>query len=546
MQTSDESTRLGKKITEIEESYMKDLMALGIDLNESERNIYFNSPVNLLVEKSVAMGHGHLSKEGALVVKTGKHTGRSAGDKYVVKTKNTADNIWWENSLGEMTPETFDKLTKRVVDYLNDKESLFITERCVGAHEKHQVGVKLVSSHPSHSLFSKYLFRDKIKDLGDDFIILHAPELKPDPSEFGTKSETIITTCFDKKITIITGSLYAGEIKKSMFCVMNYILPEKEILPMHSGANRMENGDVSVFFGLSGTGKTTLSTDEGTYLIGDDEHGMSDEGVFNFEGGCYAKTYKLSADTEPGIYAASNRFGSLLENVVLDEVSGQVDFFDKSIAENGRSSYPLTFIDGLEKSSKGKIPNHIFFLTADAFGVLPPVSKLDKKQAMFYFVLGYTAKLAGTEVGIQEPQATFSACFGAPFMLRHPSVYAKLLGEYLDRHETNVWLINTGWIGGKYGIGHRCPLHMTRKIIRRIQAGELEHTETNKDPVFNLSIPIEVEDIPSSVLRPEQGWSDPEEYKKSAQELAASFHKQMKKFGDFYHENIQGAPTYIG
>lgn len=525
---------------------MKDFYTdLGLKMDHPQREIHINSPRNLLVELAVRNGQGNLTEDGSLVVLTGKHTGRSAGDKYVVKSPQTEKTIWWENSINEMTRENFDKLKAKVLDYFNEDRDLFITERSVGAVEEHNIGVRTISSHSSHALFSKHLFRPKMRPSQEnDFTILHAPEMVIKPEEFGVKTGTVITTCFDTNTTIIIGSLYAGEIKKSMFCIMNYVLPGKEVLPMHAGACRMENEEVSIFFGLSGTGKTTLSTDEGTYLIGDDEHGLSDEGVFNFEGGCYAKTYKLSKETEPGIFEASNRFGALLENVVLDRASGKVDYFDKSISENGRSSYPLRFIDGLEPSSMGKVPNNIFFLSADAFGVLPPVSKLTKEQAMFYFVLGYTSKLAGTEIGVVEPQATFSPCFGAPFMLRHPSEYAKLLGQYLDRYDIDVWLVNTGWTGGPHGVGNRFPLHVTREIIRTIQAGKLNKNLVEKDPIFGLEIPQEIGSVSQTLLNPQKSWDNQEGYETKAKELAESFHTQVKTFGEFYRENIGGAPTY--
>ncbi|ATH06792.1 hypothetical protein BIY24_02200 [Halobacteriovorax marinus] len=518
---------------------------LGINTERGEHKIYLDSSRSFLVAEAVRKGYGRLTSDGALTVLTGKHTGRSANDRYIVKTETTAGPVWWENNLLPMTSETFAALKTKVINYLNQAGDLYITERSVGAHQKHNIGARLITSHPQHALFSKHLFREKSREFNDtDYTILHAPELKLDPSEFGTKTETAVVTCLDTNTTIICGTLYAGEIKKSMFAAMNYRLPEANILPMHSGASRLENEDVSVFFGLSGTGKTTLSTDEGTYLIGDDEHGLSDEGIFNFEGGCYAKTYKLSKATEPEIWDASNKFGAMLENVVLDEQTGKVDFDDKSIAENGRSSYPLSFIKELETSSKGKIPKDIFFLCADAFGVLPPVSKLTKEQAMFYFVLGYTAKLAGTEIGVKEPQATFSPLFGAPFMLRHPSVYAELLGQYLDKYDIKVWLINTGWTGGAYGEGQRFPLKVTRKIIRSIQANKLDDVAFENDPIFNLSIPCAVEDVPGELLKPQQTWQDSNAYTEKAKELASSFHKQMENFGDFYQKNLSGAPTH--
>ena len=383
-----------------------------------------------------------------------------------------------------------------------------------------------------------------MRDLNNnDFTILHAPLLEIDPKKFNTKSETVIVTCFDSKTTIITGTCYAGEIKKSMFSVMNFLLPQKGVLPMHSGINEGERGETSVFFGLSGTGKTTLSTDHGKRLIGDDEHGLSDKGVFNFEGGCYAKTYKLSQKAEPDIYQASTREGSLLENVII-RPSGELDFDDCSITENGRSSYPLSFIPNIVPSAQGNIPSNMFFLTADAFGVLPPIAKLNKKQAMFYFVLGYTAKVAGTEVGIKEPQATFSPCFGAPFMLRHPMTYAKLLGQYIDKYQIPIWLINTGWSGGAYGVGKRYPIQFTRDIIRTIQKSKLTQTKFIKEPFFGLNIPEQLEDIPTSKLNAKLNWDNQNEYEQNARKLAKAFHQQMEKFGAFYQENKEGGPPF--
>lgn len=506
---------------------------------------YYNRPRSFYIQKAVERQQGKLSKDGALIVETGKHTGRSANDRYIVKTPTTENTIWWENNLNPMSPEDFSNLKEKVVTYLNSKPELYVTERSVGADPEHNISARLITPRPQHALFSTHLFRDKQRDWKDsDFTILHAPGLLIKKDEFNTKSETCVVTCFDTNTTIIVGTFYAGEIKKSMFSVMNYRLPELGILPMHAGASRLENKETSVFFGLSGTGKTTLSTDEGTYIIGDDEHGLNDSGVFNFEGGCYAKTYKLSHETEPEIWDATNRFGAMIENVKYDRQTGTIDFNDKSITENGRASYPLEFIEELETSSRGQIPSHIFFLTADAFGVLPPVSKLSKEQAMFYFVLGYTAKLAGTEIGVTEPQAAFSPCFGAPFMLRHPSVYAKLLGEYLDKYDINVWLVNTGWTGGPYGEGERFPLKVTRKIIRAVQANTLNNIDTESDPIFGFNLPVGIDGVENDLLWPQKTWKDQSAYTPKAQELAASFHTQMKKFGDFYQENIKSAPTY--
>jgi phosphoenolpyruvate carboxykinase (ATP) len=514
---------------------------------KSAIDCYSNMPTNFYIQETVRTGHGKLTKDGACVVETGKHTGRSAKDRYVVRTETTENTVWWENNLTPMTPAIFTRLKAKVIDHLNSFDTLYINERSVGAHETHNIGARLVTPNPQYCLFTNHLFRDKIRDFNDsDFTILHAPNLIVDEKEFETRSGTVVTTCFDTNTTIICGTRYAGEIKKSMFAAMNYRLPETGILPMHAGASKMPNNETSVFFGLSGTGKTTLSTDVGCLIIGDDEHGLSDDGVYNFEGGCYAKTYNLSKEDEPEIWAATNRFGAMVENVIMDEKSGKIDFTDKSLTENGRSAYPLDFIDDLEPTSKGQVPNHIFFLTADAFGVVPPVSNLTKEQAMFYFVLGYTAKLAGTEIGITEPQATFSPCFGAPFMLRHPSVYAKLLGEYLDKHDINVWLVNTGWTGGPYGEGSRFPIKVTRQIIRQVQANQVNNTQTEADPIFGLNIPVGIDGVEADMLQPQKTWKDQAAYLPKAQELAKSYHTQMKKFGSFYDENIKGAPTFNG
>jgi phosphoenolpyruvate carboxykinase (ATP) len=520
---------------------------LGLKPASAQHPIHFNMAPHQLIQKTLEKKQGTLTKHGALVVKTGEHTGRSAQDRYVVKSATTENKIWWENAIRPMTSEQFNHLKGAVLDFINQGEEVFISERSVGADQKHHIGVRLISSFPSHVLFSNHLFRDPEGELNDNaFTVLHAPTLKIDPEKFGTRAQTVITTDFDQRITLVIGSLYAGEIKKSMFSVMNYLLPDAGVLPMHAGANRLSNGETGVFFGLSGTGKTTLSTDIGTYLIGDDEHGLSDGGLFNFEGGCYAKTYKLSAETEPEIFKASQTFGAMLENVMLDEKSGEVDYNDKSLTENGRLSYPLSFIEELEATSRGNLPKNMFFLTADAFGVLPPVAKLTRDQAMFYFMLGYTAKLAGTEIGIKEPQAAFSTCFGAPFMLRHPGVYADLLGKHLDKHPIDVWLINTGWTGGPYGEGERFPLKITRQIIRSIQKGDLAQIPTEQDPVFGLHLPLEVKGVESTYLKPQMTWKKPENYLPQAQKLALSFHEQIKKFGEAANILSKGAPTYKG
>ncbi len=524
--------------------------SLEIDLTKKQRKIYTGLPNSTLVGHSIRKGLGKLTKDGALVVLTGKHTGRSANDKYVVNSSKTEKTIWWDNNIHSMCSETFKKLKKSVLEYFNgDKQDLYFSNRSIGHELEYSIEVQLISTHPNCALFANYLFKEFVPKVNynEKFLILHAPDFKVNAKKLGTRSETVIATCFDTNNTIICGTRYAGEIKKSMFSVMNYILPEKKILPMHSGSSMLPNGETSVFFGLSGTGKTTLSTDINSLLIGDDEHGLSDNGIFNFEGGCYAKTYKLTKETEPCIYNASSRFGAVIENVVLNETTGMPDFFDKSISENGRSSYPLSFINNIVKNARGNIPKHMFFLSADAFGVLPPVARLTKEQAMFYFVLGYTAKLAGTEIGIIAPQATFSSCFGAPFMLRTPNVYAELLGHYLEKYGIQVWLINTGWTAGPYGQGHRFPLHITRDIIRSIQFNELDTVSFEKEEIFSFQIPHHVREVPFSMLNPKNNWAKPEYYDQKAKELAVSFHKQVKEnFEAFYKKYEDGAPAYQG
>jgi len=516
-----------------------------LGLKTEGKVVTFNATPAFYIEQTLKNNLGHLSKDGSLVVQTGRFTGRAAQDKYAVKTATTEKTIWWENNVHAMTPEVFEKLKTKAISYLNDQPTIHVTERSVGADKVHNLSALLITAGPSHALFSLYMFRDKVRefDAKRDFTILHVPNMPINPADFGTRSDTIIVTNFDTKTIIIVGTLYAGEIKKSIFSAMNYVLPESGLLPMHAGANKSTHGnDVSVFFGLSGTGKTTLSTDDGQRLIGDDEHGLSDTGVFNFEGGCYAKTIRLSQKAEPGIWKATNHFGALVENVKMNPETRTIDFDDASITENGRSSYPLSFIEEREHSGRAGVPNNMFFLSADAFGVLPPVAKLTKEQAMFYFVLGYTAKVAGTEVGVKEPSATFSPCFGAPFMMRRPEVYAELLGKYLDKHKIDVWLINTGWTKGPYGVGERFPIMVTREVIRSVQAGKLKGAPTEREPYLGLEIPAKLGTISKEILFPELSWKDPKAYATKAKDLAQSFHKHMIKFPEFYAKYKSACP----
>ena len=495
----------------------------------TNQKIIKNATTSVYIEKALQNNEGRLGPDGELIVITGKHTGRSANDKYVVLNEESSSTVWWENNVNKMAQDTFESLKQDVLAFIKSKDEAYQTDRSIGSQNHYALGVDFLTTQASAALFSTYMFKDSAQKVNDNYSIIHAPGFLLDPKKYNTKSETVVVTCLKTKCTIIVGTFYAGEIKKSMFSIMNFLLPEINILPMHSGANQNSKKESFVFFGLSGTGKTTLSTDEGLDLIGDDEHGLSDNGVFNFEGGCYAKTHKLAADTEPSIYKASTRFGSFLENVKMNNENSEIDFFDASLTENGRSSYPLSFIEDRVESGEGSVPKHIFYLSADAFGVLPPVSLLDSAQAMDYFVLGYSAKLAGTEIGIKVPTATFSACFGAPFMLRHPTVYSNLLKELMTKHNIKIWLINTGWFGGSYGVGKRFSLKVTRGIIRQIQQGNLDQATFTKDDIFGLSIPNAVEGVDSKVLNPKKAWENENDYTIAAKKLEQSFRDQLIK-----------------
>lgn len=482
-----------------------------------------------LIEKAIQNREGCLGPHGELIVLTGKQTGRSADDKYVVKNSISEEKIWWENNIHEMSQEIFDQLTSDVLDYLKDRPEVFSSDRSIGHIGDFSLGIHFYSPKASAAFFCGNMFKDFESNHDDEFSILHAPDFVVDPLKYNTRSGAVIVTCFLRKLTIIAGTHYAGEIKKSMFSIMNFLTPDRGILPTHSGANQNSKGESYIFFGLSGTGKTTLSTDEGLLLIGDDEHGLSDKGIFNFEGGCYAKTAGLSEKTEPGIYKASTQFGSMLENVKVSDDQNTLDFNDVTLTENGRSSYPLKFIHERVLNGTGTVPKNIFYLSADAFGVLPPVSLLTSQQALDYFKLGYSAKLAGTEIGIKTPVATFSTCFGAPFMIRHPKVYSELLKRFIEQHNIRVWLINTGWYGGSYGEGKRFPLATTRQIIREIQNHKLDNVEFVKEKFFNLKIPTSVEGVDPSLLNPSTAWKDFDAYKQTATSLSESFSNNLIK-----------------
>jgi len=481
---------------------------------------------------------------GAIATVTAPHTGRSPNDRFVVRDALTEGVVDWGKVNVPMTPEHFDALRADVVAYLNDCE-LFVHDARAGEDEAHGVDVRVISESPWHALFAYNMFLrlspEELEGFEPQFTVLHAPHFKADPARHGSNSETAIVVNFAAREVVITGSRYAGEIKKSIFSVLNHLLPEAGVLPMHCSANVGSNGDVALFFGLSGTGKTTLSADASRGLIGDDEHGWSDDGVFNFEGGCYAKTIRLSPEGEPEIYRATQMFGTILENVVLDEDTREINFDDGSITENTRASYPIHYIPNAILPSRGGHPSNVVFLTADAFGVLPPISRLTPEQAMYHFLSGYTAKVAGTERGVTEPQATFSACFGAPFLPRHPSVYAEMLGDKLRDHSAKVWLVNTGWSGGAHGVGSRMKLSYTRAMVNAALAGELDGVEFAPDPVFGVDVPLSVPGVPDEVLSPRGTWADGEAYDAAAAELAAMFRANFERFAADVPEEVRTA-----
>jgi len=481
---------------------------------------------------------------GGFTAVTAPHTGRSPNDKFTVKESATGDSVDWGSVNVPMSEEHFALLRDGVIAYLNEQE-LFVRDARAGAHPSHGLNVRVVNHNAWHNLFAYNMFlrpsEEELAHFQPEFTVLHAPGYLADPETHGTNSGTFIVVNFQERLVLIGGSNYAGEVKKSIFSVLNYMLPDQGVLPMHCSANVGDDGVTALFFGLSGTGKTTLSADPERGLIGDDEHGWGGSGIFNFEGGCYAKTIKLSPEGEPEIYQATQMFGTILENVTLDEDTREIDFDDGSITENTRASYPIHYIPNAVEPSRGGHPENVVFLTADAFGVLPPISKLTPEQAMYHFVSGYTAKVAGTERGITEPKATFSACFGAPFLPRHPGEYAKMLGERLREHGSSVWLVNTGWSGGAYGVGSRMKLAYTRAMVSAALAGELDGVATEADPVFGLNIPTEVPGVPTEVLNPRGTWTDGAEYDAAAQKLVSMFKENFGQFEALVPDGVKEA-----
>lgn len=525
---------------------MTELQHVGFHPAKIKATIHWNLNPAQLYEHAIRNSEAELTNKGALRVLTGQFTGRSPKDKFFVEQSPSKDHIWWGSVNQPISASVFDQLQNKIVNYLSEHRHLYIHDAFAGTDARYRLPVRIISSAAYHALFAWNMFVRATEEELDYFMpeltILAAPGLFANPEEDGTRSGTFIIVDLEKRMIIIGGTLYSGELKKGIFTIMNYLLPFRGVMPMHCSANMGKDGDTAIFFGLSGTGKTTLSADSSRILIGDDEHGWSDEGIFNFEGGCYAKIINLHPENEPEIYATTQMFGTILENVPLN-IERQPAFDDARFTENTRCSYPLHFIPNASATGKGGHPNHVIFLTADAFGVLPPVSKLSPEQAMYHFISGYTAKVAGTERGVTEPTATFSACFGAPFMPLHPTVYAELLAEKIKQHGSAVWLVNTGWTGGGYGVGSRIKLAYTRRMINAILNGELENVEYEEEPFFGLMIPKIVPDVPAEILYPRTTWMDKTAYDEKAQALVQMFRQNFEKFADRANDDIQaGGP----
>lgn len=510
-------------------------------------HVYRNLSVPELIEHALRRGEGVLAANGALCVKTGKYTGRSPNDKFIVDEPSSREEIHWNNLNVPISEEHFDRLFRRIRSYVQGRD-LYIFDGYVGADPMYRTGVRIITELASENLFAHQLFlRPTVEELANhhaDFTVIAVPGLHGEPEDDGINSEAFIVINFAKKIVIIGGSRYAGEIKKSVFSLMNYFMTKRNVLPMHCSANMDADGNTALFFGLSGTGKTTLSADPDRFLIGDDEHGWSEEGIFNFEGGCYAKTIHLSEENEPDIWHAI-RFGAMVENVVLDPHDRTPDYEDGSLTENTRVAYPIDYIRNCVIPSVGGHPNAVIFLTADAFGVLPPIAKLTSAQAMYHFLSGYTSKLAGTERGITAPKATFSACFGKPFLPLPATVYAEMLGERLRKHQAkaSVYLVNTGWSGGPYGVGKRIPIKYTRAMITAALNGDLDHVTYHPDPIFKVLVPDAVPGVPAVILNPRTTWSDPDAYEAKARELAHRFVENFKQFQAARQELIDAGPN---
>ncbi len=514
---------------------------------ETRANLHWNLVTARLIQSAIARGEGKLSADGPLVVVTGAHTGRSAQDKFIVRDAETESTVWWGKSNKAMSPEHFAVLKADFLSALQDKEDLFVQDLFGGSQPEHRVQVRVINELAWHNSFIRTMLvrpeEDQLRDFVPDYTIIDLPSFRASPERHGCRSETVIAVNFTDKLILIGGTRYAGEMKKSVFSLLNYLLPPTGVMPMHCSANMGPDGDTAVFFGLSGTGKTTLSADASRTLIGDDEHGWSDTAVFNFEGGCYAKMIRLSADAEPEIFATTKRFGTILENVVIDPVTRQLDLDDASLAENSRGAYPIDFIPNASEKNMGPVPRNIVMLTADAYGILPPIAKLTPEQAMYHFLSGYTARVAGTEIGVTEPDATFSTCFGAPFMARHPSVYGNLLKSRIAKGGVDCWLVNTGWTGGKYGTGSRMPIKATRALLNAALDGSLNDAEFRTDPNFGFKVPVAVPGVDSAILDPRATWADKQAYDATAAKLVDLFVENFAQFAEHVDEGVrQSAP----
>lgn len=509
--------------------------------------VYWDLTSPTLVEHTISRGLGRFSMSGSLVVDTTPYTGRSPKDKFIVRRPDSEADIWWGQVNVAMEPETFDALYDRVVEHLGASD-IYVQDMYAGADARYRLSVRVITESPWHSLFARNMFilrPNAAADFEPGFTVVHAPNFRAEPQRDGTNSEAFVVIDFERAVILIGGTRYAGEVKKSVFTIMNYLLPKAGVLSLHSSATVGPDGDSTVYFGLSGTGKTTLSTDPRRAMVGDDETGWSDRGIFNIEGGSYAKTIRLSADDEPLIYAASNRFGAILENVVMDEDSRMVDWDDDTNTENTRVSYPLRHLPNLAPGGIGGHPHNIVMLSADAFGVLPPISRLTTEQALYYFISGYTAKLAGTERGVNEPAATFSPCFGAPFLPLHPSEYATLLEQKILEHEPTVWMVNTGWTGGRYGVGSRIRIPYTRAMVNAAIAGDLDDVPYVEEPFFGLSVPTSVPGVPANLLMPRATWTDPGEYDIQASKLAGMFFDNFETYVDGVAPTVAAAGPEI-
>ncbi len=508
-------------------------------------NVHYNLLEPAIIEAALRLGEGALGQGGAFMVETGKFTGRSPKDKHVVLSASTKETIWWDNN-APMEPEAFDRLYEDMLAHMQDRE-YFVQDMFVGADPIHRLDVRLVTELAWHSLFIRHMFRrperEELDTFQAEYTVINCPSFKADPERHGCRSETVIAMNFDRKLILVASTEYAGENKKSIFSLMNYLLPEKGVMPMHCSANHAKGNpvDSAIFFGLSGTGKTTLSADPDRILLGDDEHGWSDRGIFNFEGGCYAKTIHLSPEAEPEIYATTSKFGTVIENMVYDAETRDLDFEDDSLTANMRCAYPLHYISNASETGVGGSPKNIIMLTCDAFGVLPPIARLTPAQAMYHFLSGFTSKMAGTERGVTEAQPTFSTCFGAPFMPRRPEVYGNLLREKIAQHGATCWLVNTGWTGGAYGTGSRMPIKATRALLTAALDGSLGEVEFRKDANFGFDVPVSVPGVAEVLLDPRRTWDDPESYDRQATKLVDMFAGNFEQYLPFIDDDVKAA-----